>query len=91
MSWRDGEDERGEGDLSMVRPIKRLFSKRLPALKALGLAIGGDVVSMSSSYGINAYKFKALGCVKGLRISRHSVGSSLIIAVTIAVTTYFIV
>ena len=44
----------------MVGPIKRL-----PALKALGLAIGGDVVSMSSSYRINAYKFRALGCVKG--------------------------
>jgi len=28
-SWWDGEEEGGEGDLSMVRPIKRL-----PALKA---------------------------------------------------------
>jgi hypothetical protein len=34
MSWWEGEEERGEGDLSMVIPLKRLFSERLPALKA---------------------------------------------------------
>jgi hypothetical protein len=28
-----GEEAKGEGDLSMVRPLKRLFSERLPALK----------------------------------------------------------